>query len=234
MKAGRIGTHLEISEGVTDDRPGLGGGPGTGGRGGRFDDDHSSDEFDPTAPNAAKSRLLAMFLIGAVTMTFGGLIAAYVVIATNKAIEWKPFDLPLQVWFSTIVIALSSGAYALAERNVWANKFMEAKRDLLVTAGLGAIFISSQLILWFELSARGIYAYGNPYAGFFYIMTALHAAHVGGGIIALGSVILRSWKLPQNESGIERRQTLTQIVGWYWHLMGALWVVLVGLLGFWH
>ena len=34
---------------------------------------------------------------------------------------------------------------------------------------------------------------GNPYAGFFYILTVIHAVHVLGGMIALGSFLLRSW-----------------------------------------
>ena len=44
-------------------------------------------------------------------MTFGGLSAAYIVTATNKAVEWHPFDLPVQVWISTTIILISSFVY---------------------------------------------------------------------------------------------------------------------------
>jgi cytochrome c oxidase subunit 3 len=202
--------------------------PGGGGSSGRDDND-----ADPTAPNAAKSRFLTYFLLLVVVMTFGGVIAAYVVLATNQSLEWQPFALPMQVWVSTAIIAASSFAYIVAERAMFAERFLKAKKWLIATTALGATFISSQLILWIELASRGVYAAGNPYAGFFYILTALHAIHVIGGIIALASILLRSWHLPRSDFEIERRQTLTKVVGWYWHLMGGLWLVLIGLLAFW-
>jgi len=220
---------------------GSSGGGNNGGPGGSRGDDHDDtdnseidlSEIDPTMPTPAKSRLLTYFLMLVVTMTFGGVIAAYIVIATNKALEWHPFDLPIQIWISTALIAMSSLVYVFAERAVNAEKHETAKKWLLGTTILGTAFISSQILVWMELSARGVYAYGNPYAGFFYILTALHAVHVMGGIIALGSLLLRSWPPPRRAFEIQRRKTLSQVVGWYWHMMGVLWLVLIGLLGFW-
>ena len=63
------------------------------------------------------------------------------------------------------------------------------RNGLTATAVLGAAFISSQLLAWLELSERGLYFAGNPYAGFFYILTAVHALHVLGGVIALGLLL---------------------------------------------
>src|SRR4051812_15165897 len=55
-----------------------------------------AEEFRPS-----KYRIGMWFLLLVVLMTFGGLIGAYVVIATNGVIEWKPFALPIQIWVST-------------------------------------------------------------------------------------------------------------------------------------
>ena len=74
---------------------------------------------------------------------------------------------------------------------------------------------------------------GNPYVGFFYLLTAVHAVHVLGGITALSAILLRSWYPTSNEVAIRRRIGLAQVVGWYWHFMGLLWIVLFVLLGFW-
>jgi cytochrome c oxidase subunit 3 len=108
-----------------------------------------------------------------------------------------------------------------------------AKKWFIATTALGATFISSQMLAWVALSARGLYMQGNPYAGFFYILTAVHAVHVLGGITALGAILLRSWNPTERRAEIARRQTLAQVVGWYWHFMGFLWLVLFVLLGFW-
>ncbi len=103
----------------------------------------------------------------------------------------------------------------------------------MITTVLGAAFISSQILAWVMLNSRGFYVQSNPYAGFFYILTAVHAVHVLGGITALGSVLLRSWYPTMNPAAIAKRITLAQVVGWYWHFMGILWVVLFVLLGYW-
>jgi len=223
-------------------RSGITSGPGggnrnNGGNGGGGDDNNGP--FPPDLPEGSSRpgtnipRILTAFLLLVVMMTFGGLISAYIVIATNGVPEWRPFSLPLQVWISTAIILASSAVYHIAKKAFDEDQQEKAKKYLLATTGLGAAFISSQIIVWLELVQLGVYVHANPYAGFFYVLTALHALHVLGGVIALGSIVLRSWNETIYEPEIKRRQQLAQVVGWYWHFMGALWVVLFVLLGFW-
>jgi cytochrome c oxidase subunit III len=80
---------------------------------------------------------------------------------------------------------------------------------------------------------QGIYVKGNPYAGFFYILTFVHAAHVLGGIALLGYIVLRTWNETVNEGELLRRKTFSKVAGWYWHFMGGLWILLFLLLQFW-
>ena len=95
------------------------------------------------------------------------------------------------------------------------------------------MFISSQILAWILLVNRGLYVQSNPYVTFFYFMTALHAVHVIGGIMALGYVVLQNWRPAELEKDVERRRDISRAVGWYWHFMGALWLVLLLLLVFW-
>lgn len=212
-----------------------GGGRNPGGPGGPGGDG-PRDEADTDDPNRfvpGKSRILTGFLLVVVTMTFGGLIAAYIVLSTNGVAEWKPFSLPIQVWISTAIILISSVTYHFGKNAVERNDQPGSKKWMLVTTVLGAMFISSQLLAWLELTARGLYVSSNPYAGFFYIMTAVHGVHVLGGIIALGSILLRVWNPAASEEAVLKRVVVSQVVGWYWHFMGGLWIVLFILLGFW-
>ncbi len=208
-----------------------GGGKNPGGGGSDKPDENTSFEAEPFIPN--KSRILTAFLLLVVMMTFGGLMAAYIVIATNNVAEWRPFDLPIQVWISTALILISSLVYHFGKIAVDRNDQPSAKKWFVATTVLGAAFISSQLLAWIALSSRGLYMRGNPYAGFFYILTAVHAVHVLGGIAALGSILLRSLKPTERPDEIAKRRTMAQVVGWYWHFMGVLWLVLFILLGFW-
>lgn len=213
-------------------------GSGGGGNDGPGDDGHDrpklpeEDEIADTEPKD-KSKYISWFLIIAVGMTFAGLLGAYLMIATNKAAEWRPFELPLQIWISTIIIILSSVTYVIAKRFIDRAFLLTARNWLVVTTVLGAAFVSSQIIVWLELVERGLYMSGNPYAGFFYILTAAHLVHVAGGIAALGAIVLRVWQPATDERSLKRSRDLARSVGWYWHFMGVLWVVLFGMLGFW-
>lgn len=231
-KAGRKPSGLS---GGGSNVPG-GGGPGPedggGGTGGgnqpKRDESTAVPEFKPGI-----SRILTGFLLVIVLMTFGGLISAYIVIATNNVAEWNPFDLPIQVWLSTAIIIVSSLTYHLAQVAILREDIATSRKWLVITTILGAAFISSQLLAWLALTSRGLYMRGNPYAGFFYILTAVHAVHVLGGITALGTILLKVWYGVRGEIALERSKTLAQVVGWYWHFMGALWIVIFVLLGFW-
>lgn len=221
-------TFAGRSSGNGNNDGGDNGNGGSGGGGYRSNDADSHDDI-----NRDKSRVISWFVLLVVLMTFGGLIGAYIVIATNGAIEWAPFSLPIQVWISTLIIVVSSVTYELFRRAVLNRKLELSRKYLVATAILGAIFIASQLLAWIELVNRGLYMRGNPYAGFFYILTGAHALHVIGGMVAIGAVLRRAWYPAVNDAEHTYRFNVVRAVGWYWHLMGGLWIVLFLLLGFW-
>jgi cytochrome c oxidase subunit 3 len=207
------------------------GGDGGPSGGGGFDRPQADEPRDQAPPDKAK--VVTWFLLIVVLMTFGGLAGAYVVIATNRVAEWRPFELPIQVWMSTALIVASSLTYHIAQKAIFANDHQRLRRFLIITTVLGAAFISSQIIVWLELVNRGYYLSGNPYAGFFYIITGIHAVHVLGGVIALGAIITRSSTQTEFGPELEYRRNLARAVGWYWHFIGILWIALFAMLGFW-
>lgn len=243
MEVGTIETNVEPENKRKRRRAGLtgggsgnggkkgGGGSGNNGGGGDNPDNRNYEYVEHHQPD--KSKVLMWFLLIVVLMTFGGLIGAYIVISTNGVLEWKPFDLPLPIWISTFLIFASSVTYYLAQKAIYRDDQPQAKKWLVTTTVLGATFISSQLLVWFALVRGGVYMQSNPYAGFFYVLTAVHALHVLGGIVALGSIVLRAWNKSVSAADTEKRKTMAQVVGWYWHFMGGLWLVLFLLLGLW-
>lgn len=211
-----------------------GGGGGDNGSGDNGSNNNNQDYLGDVDPYTSdKFRVGMWFLLLVVLMTFGGLIGAYIVISTNGAAEWKPFSLPFQIWVSTALIIGASVTYTIAQKLLKRDNQEKAKNWLLATTALGAVFIASQILAWFELARSGVYVSSNPYAGFFYVLTAVHALHVLGGICALGYIVLRTWNETASGDELEKRKTVSNVVGWYWHFMDALWIVLVLLLGFW-
>ncbi len=237
MEIGTAETLDDVKE-RENPRSSFSGGSGSGGAGrnkgggdGPGGDDGSDDSVERFSPE--KSRILTTFLLIVVLMTFAGLIAAYVVIETNKVQEWQPFDLPVTLWVSTLLLLLSSIAYFISERATTVNDHPKAKTWLIITTSIGGVFLASQILSWLELTQRGLFMQGNPYVGFFYILTAVHAVHVIGGIVALSTILLKSWFPARNANELAKRISFAQVVGWYWHFMGVLWIVLFLLLGFW-
>lgn len=230
-KKRKIRAGLSRSSGLGDDGGDNDNGGGSGNGGGDKPKKKATENHVSEPTN--KSRILMWFLLLVVLMTFGGLIGAYVVISTNGAAEWKPFSrLPTQVWISTAILLFSSFTYQIAKSSLHKDRDKKSKKWFLITTALGGLFISSQLIVWLELVNRGLYMRGNPYVGFFYILTAVHAVHVLGGIVALGYILLRTWNLTNSKKEIEKRKNDATAIGWYWHTMDGLWLVLLFLLGF--
>lgn len=245
MEIGTVETFEEkpkkrkLRSNLTDRRSGSSGGGdnknrGGGGGGSNGGDKKAENDFyEETEYPSNKFRIGMWFVLLVVLMTFGGLMAAYVVIATNGVLEWQPFDLPKQIWLSTALLLASSITYHFANKAINSKNQEKAKYYLLATTVLGGIFIASQLILWTTLVGRGVYMASNPYAGFFYILTAVHAVHVIGGIAALGYIVLRTWLPTSDQNELKNRQIYSNAIGWYWHFLGGLWIVLLILLGFW-
>ena len=90
----------------------------------------------------------------------------------------------------------------------------------VITACLGAGFLSSQITAWRELVRAGVYLSQNPHSSFFYLFTGFHALHVVGGMVLLFVVLLR--KYPRRE--------LVDVVVYYWHFLGLLWLALLTVL----
>ncbi len=211
-----------------------GNGGGGGGSDGGNNDKYENDYIEEAEPHPSnKIRIAMWFLLLVVLMTFGGLISAYIVISTKGAMEWQPFTLPVQIWVSTVLILASSVTYKIAQSALERDNQEKAKTWFLATTVFGGMFIASQLLGWFELVRRGVFVQSNPYAGFFYILTAVHALHVIGGIIALGFIVLRTWQKTAVDEELTKRKQVSNAVGWYWHFMDGLWIVLFLLLGFW-
>jgi cytochrome c oxidase subunit 3 len=124
------------------------------------------------------------------------------------------------LWLSTAFILSGSVTFETARRIYRKGKHRLASRFLVASGCLGAAFLASQLTAWRELVGIGAYLNQNPHSSFFYLFTGLHALHLVGGIVALLVVLLR--RAPRRE--------LVDVVGYYWHFLGALWIALFAVL----
>jgi cytochrome c oxidase subunit 3 len=164
---------------------------------------------------------LGVFL-AVVTSLFALFISAYSI--RMEYADWRPMPEPTILWINTGILVLSSiflqyGWNAAKRHNIDGIKFGVAAGGIMALA-----FIVGQLMAWNQLSSNGYLISGNPANAFFYLITAVHAVHIGGGLIALGKTVKRVWltdDMPAIHLG-------TELCAVYWHYLLAIWVILFG------
>jgi cytochrome c oxidase subunit 3 len=167
-------------------------------------------------------------VLASITMSFAALTSALIV-RQGSAFDWRHLDLPRILYINTVVLLASSVALEVARRQVdgfmigLSNQVASPARWLYITLFLGLLFVAGQYAAWLQLRSQGLFLATNPSSSFFYVLTALHAIHVLGGLGGLIRVIYRL-----NRS-ILRKSTL-DATSRYWHFMDVLWVYVLLLL----
>lgn len=171
---------------------------------------------DPSKAPPGIYRLMVFLTCGSVTALFAALVIAYFWRRADGGF-WNPIALPQSLWVSTGIILLSSGSFEAARRTYAKGFRKKATQFLMLTVGLGSAFLISQLASWKALVDRGAYlGEANPYSSFFYIFTGLHAAHLLGGLVAMGIVVMSQ----------KKRREVIDATAYYWHFLGVLWIAL--------
>jgi len=181
----------------------------------------SQDELRLKTIKAKKMMLLFSML--SIAMTFAGLTSAYIVSKSRP--DWlKEFELPMAFTISTMVILLSSISIGIAKKNVKKNNVSNTSLWLLITFGLGIVFIVSQFSGFRELISQGYFftgAQSTITTSFLYVLTVLHLIHLFAGIIVLIVVMFNNYK---NKYKIQKLGFELAVT--FWHFLGVLWIYL--------
>jgi len=106
---------------------------------------------------------------------------------------------------------------------------------MLVTAALGATFVSMQAFEWSKLIAEGVRPWGNPmgapqFGSSFFMITGFHGLHVSAGVIYLLTVAIRVLRGRYEAGG---NYQVVEIAGLYWHFVDLVWVFIFALFYLW-
>ena len=140
--------------------------------------------------------------------------------------DWSPVPIPSLLWFNTICLALASLGMAWSKSGAKATDHQKTKVGLAITGVFVVVFVSGQTWAWQELNASGYFLSSNPANTFFYLITALHAFHVLGGLVAWLVVTFRVFK--GDETMLQPESV--GLLGAYWHYMLLVWGVLFAML----
>ena len=177
---------------------------------------------------------IAMF---AIAIMFAVLVAAYVQARINSGVPTGLHALPRYFSLSTIVLLISSYTMAQAPRLYAQDELPGLARCLGATLLLGGVFVGLQLLGWRELLQNGVAfrGEGSRSSGqFLYLISALHVAHLLGGLLLLLVVLLRVTHAGRDavrslvfiRNPYHRRHL--RLLSTYWHFIDVLWVALFG------
>jgi len=165
-------------------------------------------------------KILLWLSMVSMVMMFAGLTSGYIVRQAQS--NWLVFDLPEIFTYSTIIIVLSSISMYWAQRSVSKNDRGGLTKGLTITLLLGMAFCLTQFSAWSDLVNQGIYFIGNPSGSFLYVLSALHLAHLVGGMLYLTIVTARSYQGRYNSEN----HLPVELCAIFWHFLDLLWVYL--------
>ena len=185
-------------------------------------------------------------------MVFIALTSAYIVrqglptfddASKSYVHDWGQVQLPwLLLGFNTLLLLVSSVTVELARRQATRQAALAPVKGipgvslgdertfpwLWITVVLGLAFLGGQWTAWGQLHDYGFYVNTNPNSSFVFLLTAAHAVHLAGGILAL---LWTAFAFLRHKS-IETKRIAVDITAWYWHFMAFLWIYIFALLGF--
>lgn len=175
--------------------------------------------------NDRAKKMMLWFGIVSLLMGFAGWTSAYIVSSSRE--DWvKDLSLPSSFLFSTIVIVISSISYIMAKKAMKKDDRAKCTYWLLLTLGLGVVFVLLQFNGFSQMVARGYYFTGptsNIKMSYVFLIAAVHIVHVAAGLISL-LVVLRNHLAKRYSSqemlGLELGAT-------FWHFLDILWVYLI-------
>lgn len=155
---------------------------------------------------------------------FSVLMSAYLFVRMNSG-AWPAVGTVFSIDHgatNTFILLTSSFTAVLALSAAKAGSRKGLLSGLVVTLGLGLVFLFNKGLEWAELFQHGFtFGSGLPSTAYF-ITTGAHGFHVAAGIIILFYLIARAargWYVKGDHHAVEH-------FGLYWHLVDIIWVFL--------
>lgn len=175
----------------------------------------------PTGDARAEARKTAavgmLLAIGSWAMLFASFFFAWAALRL-RAPEWPPEGTPrLPVALPAFNTAVLVASVFVLRFGLKAGTVGARIRGLLGTLALGALFLALQLAVWIPLWRSGFTASSGVAGSLYYALTALHALHVAGGLVALAALLPLVGRAAYEGRG--------RVTAMYWNFMAAVWLL---------
>ena len=174
-----------------------------------------------------RNKLGVLCFIGSEVFFFAVLIIAYLYYTpwTGDGPNAANSLDPVAAGIFTALLLASSLTLWRAEQSAARGRTGALRIWLLVTVILGAAFLAGQGREYLGLLGQGVTIDRSLFGTTFFTLTGFHGLHVLSGLIAL--LILLGLVFAGRLAG--PRAVGLQAVGWYWHFVDAVWIVIFGI-----
>jgi cytochrome c oxidase subunit 3 len=201
---------------------------------------HTEEDTHAGHPSqGVNTALLGMLLfIGSELMFFAGLFGAYFNTragALGLGQPWPPSGLENVIEpgivpiVATLILVASSGTMQWAVWRIRQGDRTGMNRALGLTLVMGLIFLGMQAFDYLTLvSEHGFGINSGVYGSLFFTMTGFHGAHVFGGVVGIGVILLRG----AAGQFSAKHHVAVEAVSAYWHFVDVVWIALFATLYF--
>ncbi len=178
------------------------------------------------------SLLTVIVLLATVTMTFGALIAVFMIRSQSQQF-WGHIRIPGILWATTTVLLASSVTFEMARRRLQHADQRGFFRLTAWTTSLGALFLVGQIAAWLQILHGGLILAHNPHSWFIFLFTGLHGLHIVAGLAGLAYLLFRTREPASGPKYQMHTQAVANGVAVFWHYLDFMWVLLFLLLLLW-
>ena len=184
----------------------------------------AADSDSGTAFHLPAEKIALRIFLTVVTVLFSLTVIVY----SDRMVlaDWRPLPKPWLLWVNTVLLMLGSAALQWAVVNARRGHIDGVRAGMHAAGILTFAFLVGQLSVGQQLIGMGYFADSGIAAAFFYLLTAMHAVHLFGGLVAWGRTAARMWR---GHEAVQLRLSI-ELCAIYWHYLLVLWLVLFGLL----
>ena len=165
-----------------------------------------------------------LFLMSEI-LIFGSLIVAYAYVRLSSSswpVATQTHDVILGM-SNTIILLTSSLAMVYALYSIRAGNIKGLRIGLVSAFVLGASFLVIKLgVEWPQYYRNGFTISSGLPGSTYFVLTGLHAVHVGGGLVGVGYLIFRSFR----GGFTSTKHSAVENIGLYWHFVDIVWMFL--------
>ena len=174
--------------------------------------------LDTRADTGVSNTTLGLWLfLASEVMLFGALFSAYALLRVS-AVSWPSGRETLSVVLGTV----NTGVMMAATFAAWRARTLAphaARRALLVTTFLGAVFVVNKIVEYRSELSGGAGPSVNTFLATYFTLTGFHAMHVIGGIIA------NAWAMA-GRAGEAMMSNRIRLLSLYWAFVDVVWLVI--------